>query len=56
MSGKNGSVLKMISDLHRKKSTRVEQQILMFSLRYYKKKPKRNFFLGHPVGVKIVPG
>ena len=36
----------------RKKSTKEEQQNFMFSLRYYTK-PKRNFFLDHPVYVGI---
>ena len=46
--GKNDSVLTTISDLHKKNSTRDKQQNLMLSLRYHTK-PKRNFFLGHPV-------
>ena len=50
ISGKNGSVLKTIPDINRKKSIRIEQQNLMFSLRYFTK-PK-NYFLGQPVGYK----
>ena len=48
ISCKKVSVLNTISDLNRTKSTKIEIQNFMFSLRYYTK-PKRNFFLGHPV-------
>ena len=48
ISTKNGSVFKKIPEIDRKKSTKMELLNFMFSLRY-KSKPKRNFFLGHPV-------
>ena len=42
------SVFKMITEINRKKSMMMEVLSLMFSLQF-KSKPKRNFFLGHPV-------
>ena len=48
ISAKNGSVFKTIPEIHRKKSTKMELLKFMFTLRY-ESKPKRNFFLGHPV-------
>ena len=50
ISAKNGSVFKTIPEIDRKKSTKMELLNIMFSLRY-KSKPKKNFFLGHPVAV-----
>ena len=45
VSGKNGSVFKTIPEINRKKFIRIEQQNLMFSLRYYTKpKSKEKVF------------
>ena len=48
ISAKNGSVFKTIPEIHRKEIIRMELLNWRFTLRY-KSKPKRNFFLGHPV-------
>ena len=48
------SVLKSIPDINRKKSTRLEEWNLMFSLLYYTK-PKTDFFFWIPCIIELIP-
>ena len=51
ISANNGSVLKTIPEMHKKENISMELLNWRFTLRY-KSKPKRNFFLEHPVESK----